>query len=211
MIRPWVEREMNSANDNPIVNLGQRRIHHTGNFSGFYISLGMDTLKLAIFNVADLLHALKSRLLNERYNRGLGASLAARDPGLNSGFKGLDIATTDIFGKICFLANPMSIHRRVTESYNQDVVSFGFAAAQQALAINEEFRRLVAALLIILAQAVDNRCGGCGEAPQKLAPRTREIYEQVRGKVACLVDDRPMRADLQRMIETIRAREVVVR
>lgn len=209
-IRPWIEREMNSANDNPIVNLAQKRIHHTGNFSGFYISLGMDTLKLAIFNVADLLHALKARLLNERYNRGLGASLAGRDPGLNSGFKGLDIATTDIFGKICFLANPMSIHRRVTESYNQDVVSFGFAAAQQALAINEEFRRLLAALLIILAQAVDNRCGGCETAAKNLAPRTREIYEQVRGNVACLTDDRPMRADLQQMIEIIRAREVVV-
>src|SRR5581483_9909169 len=150
---------------------------------------GMDTLKLAVFNIADLLHALKARLLNERYNRGLGASLAGREPGFNSGFKGLDIATTDLFGKICFLANPMSIHRRVTESYNQDVVSFGFAASRQALRMNEEFRRLLAALLIILAQAVDNRCGGGGKAGRKLGKSTRRVYEQVRSRVAYLVDD----------------------
>lgn len=210
VIRPWIEREMNSANDNPIVNLTERRVHHTGNFSGFYVSLGMDMLKLAMFNIADLLHALKARLLNEKYNRGLGASLAGREPGFNSGFKGLDIATTDLFGKICFLTNPMSIHRRVTESYNQDVVSFGFAASRQALRINEEFRRLLAALLIILAQAVDNRCGGDGTAAQKLAPSTKFVYDQVRSRVAYLVDDRPMRNDLQRMSEALRKREITV-
>ena len=210
VIRPWIEREMNSANDNPIVNLGDRRVHHTGNFSGFYISLGMDTLKLAMFNIADLLHALKSRMLNEKYNRGLGASLAGAEPGFNSGFKGLDIATTDLFGKICFLTNPMSIHRRVTESYNQDVVSFGFAAARQALRINEEFRRLLGALMIILAQAVDNRCGGDGKAAQKLASSTNKLYQQIRARVAYLTDDRPMHNDVKRVIDALRNREITV-
>ncbi len=209
VVRPWIENEMNSANDNPIVNLAERRIHHTGNFSGFYVSLGMDILKLAVFNVADLLHAVKARLLNEKYNRGLGASLAGRDPGLNSGYKGLDIATTDIFGRICFLATAMSIHRRLTESYNQDVVSFGFAAATNALAINEEFRRLLAATLIIVAQAVDNRCGGAGKADTMLAPKTRRIYEQVRARVPYLCDDRPPRPDVEAIMSAIQKREIV--
>lgn len=210
VVRPWIEREMNSANDNPIVNLDGRKVHHTGNFSGFYIALGMDILKLAMFNAADLLHALKARLLNERYNRNLGASLAGRDPGLNSGFKGVDIATTDIFGKICFLANPASLHRRATESYNQDVVSFGFAAARYALELNEEFRRLVAALLVILAQAVDKRSGGAGKASNTLAPRTKAIYEQVRSRVRFLDDDRPLRDDLEAIAELIRAHAISI-
>ena len=208
VVRPWIEREMNSANDNPIVNLALRKIYHTGNFSGFYIALGVDILKLAMFNVADLLHALKARLLNEKYNRGLGASLAGRHPGFNSGFKGVDIATTDIFGKICFLANPMSISRRGTESYNQDVVSFGFGAAKYALELNEEFRRLVAAVLVVLAQAVDKRSGGAGRASATLAPRTREIYERVRGKVAYLADDRPLGEGIEAIAEMIRARQI---
>ena len=208
VVRPWIEHEMNSANDNPIVNLSERKIHHTGNFSGFYIAMGMDILKMAMFNVADLLHALKARLLNEKYNRGLGASLAGRDPGLNSGFKGLDIATTDIFGKICFLASPMSIHRRATESYNQDVVSFGFAGTEYTLQLNEEFQRLLAALLIILAQAVDNRSGGAGKAGNTLAAGTKHIYEQVREKVPYLEDDRPLREDIGTVVEMIRVRGI---
>ena len=208
VVRPWVEREMNSANDNPIVNLALRKIHHTGNFAGFYIALGLDILKLAMFNVADLLHAVKARLLNERYNRGLGASLAGRHPGLNSGLKGVDIATTDIFGKICFLAAPMSIHRRGTESYNQDVVSFGFGAAQYALELNEEFRRLLAAVLLVLAQAVDRRVGKAEGAASALAPRTRELYEQVRSQVSFLDEDRPLRDDLEAIVEMIRTRRI---
>jgi len=210
VIRPWVEREMNSANDNPIVNLTLRKVHHTGNFSGFYVALGLDILKLAMFNLADLLHAVKARLLNERYNRGLGASLAGRHPGLNSGFKGVDIATTDIFGKICFLASPMSIHRRGTESYNQDVVSFGFAAAKYALELNEEFRRLLAAVLAILAQAVDQRVEKAGRVGAALAPRTREVYEQIRSKVQFLDEDRPLHDDLETIQEMIRARQISV-
>lgn len=210
VIRPWVEREMNSANDNPIVNLTLRKVYHTGNFSGFYVALGLDILKLAMFNVADLLHAVKARLLNERYNRGLGASLAGRHPGLNSGFKGVDIATTDIFGKICFLAAPMSIHRRGTESYNQDVVSFGFGAAKYALELNEEFRRLLAAVLAILAQAVDQRIAKAGGTGVALAPRTREVYEQIRSKVAFLEEDRPLHDDLEAIGEMIRERQISV-
>ncbi|MBI2063924.1 MAG: aromatic amino acid lyase [Candidatus Yanofskybacteria bacterium] len=210
VIRPWIEQEMNSANDNPIVNLEHFRVHHTGNFSGFYVALGMDTLKLAMFNIADLLHALKSRMLNERYNRDLGASLAGTQPGFNSGFKGVDIGTTDIFGKICFLAGPMSIHRRATESNNQDVVSFGFAAAERALELNEEYRRLLAVTLIILAQAVDKRSGGAGEARRTLAPKTKEIYEQIRGKVKYLTNDRPLQPDIDRILIMLRAHEIAV-
>ncbi|MGH9783832.1 MAG: aromatic amino acid lyase, partial [Terriglobia bacterium] len=188
--------------------LALRKIHHTGNFAGFYVALGLDILKLAMFNVADLLHAVKARLLNERYNRGLGASLAGRHPGLNSGLKGIDIATTDIFGKICFLAAPMSIHRRGTESYNQDLVSFGFGAAIYALELNEEFRRLLAAVLLVLAQAVDRRVGDTGGAGAALAPRTRELYEQVRSQVSFLDEDRPLHDDLEAIVEMIRAREI---
>ncbi|MBI2669807.1 MAG: aromatic amino acid lyase [Candidatus Yanofskybacteria bacterium] len=210
VVRPWITREMNSANDNPITDLKQMKVHHTGNFSGFYVALGMDILKLAMFNIADLLHALKSRLLNEKYNRKLGASLAGTQPGFNSGFKGVDIGTTDVFGKICFLAGPMSIHRRATESNNQDVVSFGFASAERALELNEEYRRLLAATLIILTQAVDKRNGGAGKARKTLAPKTKEIYEQIRSQVRYLANDRPLQPDIEKIRMMLRAHEIVI-
>lgn len=210
IVSPWIVREMNSANDNPIVDLKQMQVHHTGNFSGFYVALGMDILRLAMFNVADLLHALKSRLLNEKYNRGLGASLAGIQPGFNGGFKGVDIGATDVFGKICFLTSPMSIHRRATESNNQDVVSFGFGAAKYTLEFNEEFRRLLAVTLVVLAQAVDKRSGGAGKAEETLAPKTKDIYRQIRNKVKYLTNDRPLRPDIEKVATMLCNHEIAV-
>ncbi len=209
LVERWVVEESNSGNDNPISDLHGRKVYHTGNFSGFYIALGADILKLAMFNIADLLHALKARLLNEKYNRGLGASLAGERPGFYSGLKGMDIGTTDIFGKVAFLASPMSLHRRGTESYNQDVVSFSFGAAEYAMELNEEFRRLMTETLIILAQAIDKRVveqGGTVET--LLAPRTKMLYEQVRKHVAFIGQDRPTAPDNKVVLDLLRRQEI---
>lgn len=201
MAEEWIVNEINSANDNPIVNLKERKVHHTGNFSGFYIARAMDFLRLAMFDVADLMNSLKERMLNEKYNRGLGASLAGEEPGFNSGFKGVGICLSDIFGRICYLANPYSIHRRTTESYNQDIVSFGFGSAELSLEQNERLCELLAGVLIIAAQGVDIRSG---KDPSKLAPNTRAVYQKIRKRVAFLDKDRPMGDDIRKIVSLVK-------
>ncbi|OGF62450.1 hypothetical protein A2662_01645 [Candidatus Giovannonibacteria bacterium RIFCSPHIGHO2_01_FULL_45_33] len=201
MVEDWITNEANSANDNPIVNLKERKVHHTGNFSGFYIARAMDFLRLAMFDVADELNSLKERILNEKYNRGLGASLAGEEPGFNSGFKGVGICLADIFGRICYLANPYSIHRRTTESFNQDIVSFGFGSAELSLEQNDRLRELLAGVLIIAAQGVDIRSG---KDPSKMSPNTRIIYQKIRGAVAFLDKDRPMGGDISKIAALIK-------
>ncbi len=202
-VRRWVANEINSANDNPIVNLAEKKVHHTGNFSGFYIVRAMDALRLAMFDVADLMNTLKERLLNEKYNRGLGASLAGEEPGFNSGFKGVGICLSDIFGRICYLANPYSIHRRITESYNQDIVSFGFGSAELALETNEILTYLLAGVLMIVSQGVDIRSG---RDSSKLAAKTRALHGRIREKVRFLDKDRPLADDLEHVADLIRNR-----
>ena len=201
LVERWIVNEMNSANDNPIVNLLERKIHHTGNFSGFYIALGMDILKLAIFNIADLMHALQERMLNNKCNRGLPPSLAGEDPGFNSGFKGVGLCGSDIFGKVCFLSNPYSIHRRSAEIGNQEVVSFGFGAAEYALEQIKKYQEQVAEVLIHAVQALDLRTG---RDTTQLAPKTIEFYQQVRKKVAFLGADRPMHDDIVKVVRMIK-------
>ena len=41
-----VEEELNSANDNPIIDVPTQQVYHGGNFHGDYISLEMDKLKI---------------------------------------------------------------------------------------------------------------------------------------------------------------------
>ncbi len=200
----WITNEINSANDNPIVNLQEKRVHHTGNFSGFYIAKAMDFLRLSLFDVADELNALKERLLNEKYNRGLGASLAGEEPGFNSGFKGMGLAISSVFAKNCYLSAPYSIHRRTAESYNQDVVSLGFGSAEMSLEFNKKFEILLAGVLIIAAQGMDLKSK---KDPSKFAHFTSHIYKKLRKKIKFVSIDKPLDEDWAKVVKQIRNKE----
>ena len=56
-----MENEINSVDDNPIVDVDNQKIVHGGNFHGDYISLEMDKLKIAITKLT----MLTERQLND--------------------------------------------------------------------------------------------------------------------------------------------------
>ncbi len=43
-----LENEINSANDNPIIDVENQHVYHGGNFHGDYVSLEMDKLKIVV-------------------------------------------------------------------------------------------------------------------------------------------------------------------
>lgn len=53
--KKWVEQEINSVNDNPLIDAENQKIYTSGNFYGGYVAHAMDTLKICAANVADLL------------------------------------------------------------------------------------------------------------------------------------------------------------
>ena len=72
-----IENELNSANDNPIVDVENQRIHHGGHFYGGHIAMAMDTLKTQLANLADLHDRQMALLLDSKSNNGLPANLHA--------------------------------------------------------------------------------------------------------------------------------------
>ena len=56
---PWwrqlIENELNSANDNPLIDGEGEHVMHGGHFYGGHVAISMDTLKTAVANIADLL------------------------------------------------------------------------------------------------------------------------------------------------------------
>lgn len=66
----WVESEMNSVNDNPIVVPEHQQVYHTANFMGYYVSSASDMLRADIAQAATWLHALVANLVHPRKNRG---------------------------------------------------------------------------------------------------------------------------------------------
>jgi phenylalanine ammonia-lyase len=195
-----VEREINSANDNPLVDPLEGRVYHTGNFYGGHIARALDSWKIDLATLGNWLHALMSMLVDERFNNGLPPNLAS-NPGLFSGFKGMQLCLTSLVCALRHLANPSSIHALPTEQYNQDMVSLGMHSALTAMQMTTILHDAVAILLITLCQAIDLRGGG-----QALGKGNRAVYETIRREVSFVEEDRPLDADIRKVTELIKKR-----
>ena len=160
--RAVVEREINSANDNPLIDPDTGDLYRAGNFYGGHIARLLDTLKLDFAIEGNWANALFAVLVDDKFNGGLPANLVP-EPGMNSGFKGMQLSITSLTCAIRQMAGPSSIHSLPTEQYNQDVVSLGMHAAVTAADAIECLRNAMAMVLLAAAQAVDLR-GGPGPA-----------------------------------------------
>ncbi len=185
-----VEREVNSANDNPLIDPETGNLYRAGNFYGGHISRLLDTWKLDFAIEGNWANALLAVLVDDKFNAGLPSNLVP-NPGVNSGFKGMQLSCTSLACAIRQMAGPSSIHSLPTETYNQDVVSLGMHAAVTAAEALECLRNETAIVLLAAAQAVDLRGG-----PQRLGQGSRRVYDAVRNVAAFLDRDRPMEADI---------------
>jgi phenylalanine ammonia-lyase len=184
--RPTIEREINSANDNPLIDPDTGVMYKAGNFYGGHIARLLDTWKLDYAAMATWGNAIVALLVDTRFNDGLPANLTP-NPGVHNGFKGMQLSVTSLCCAVRQMASPSSIHSIPTEQYNQDVVSLGMHAAVTAMDALECLRNETAMVLLCAAQAVDLRGG-----PGKLGRGSRDIHEKVRAISPFNDRDRPM-------------------
>ena len=188
--RPTLQREINSANDNPLIHPETGEMYKAGNFYGGHIARLLDTWKIDFAAMVNWNNSLMALLIDDRFNAGLPANLTPT-PGVNSGFKGLQLSVTALACAVRQMAGPSSIHTLPTEQYNQDVVSLGMHAAVTAMDALECVRNATAMLLLTTAQAVDLRGG-----PEKLGTGSRRAYEQVRRVTAFQDKDQAMEHEI---------------
>jgi phenylalanine ammonia-lyase len=201
----WVSTEINSSDDNPLFNVGDGRWESGGNFYGGHIGQAMDSLKVALANVCDLLDRQLELVVDEKFNAGLTPNLIPRidpdDPqaGLHHGFKGLQLCSSAMTAEAMKLCNPATIHSRSTECHNQDKVSMGSIAARDARTIVELAQNIAAIHLMACGQALELRGAEMASGP------TREALERLRERVPFLDADRYLDEDIAATVELIRA------
>ena len=160
MFRPILETEVNSVNDNPIIDAERDEILHGGNFYGGHVAFAMDGLKTAVANVADLLDRQLALLCNPATSHGLPANLVAPAGGsevAHHGFKAMQITASALTAEALKLTMPASAFSRSTESHNQDKVSMGSIAARDCQRVLELTETVAIVELLALCQAVDLR------------------------------------------------------
>jgi histidine ammonia-lyase len=190
----WAEtvltRELNSVNDNPLVDPERGMVLFAGNFYGGHVALAMDLLKTAAASVADLLDRQFALLVDSRLNLGLPENLVPYD---GCGLKALQLTTSALTARCIQRATPDTPLSRPTEVHNQDKVSMGLNAALSAQEVMVLLQQVLATLLVALSNAARLR------SESVLAPAGRALVNAVRTHSAVLERDRRLEGDLRRL------------
>jgi histidine ammonia-lyase len=178
--------ELNSVNDNPVVDHRHRNVFHGGNFHGDYVALEMDKVRIAITKLSMLAERQLNYLLNDRLNRKFPPFVNLGVLGLNFGMQGVQFTATSTVAENQTLSFPMYVHSIPNNNDNQDIVSMGANAALLTRKVIDNSYEVLSIQLMAVLQAIDSV-----DCRQKLAPATRAIYERVREIFPIFVDDHP--------------------
>ena len=189
--KKWIETEINGVNDNPLIDHIGKRIYTSGNFYGGYIAHAMDTMRICVGNLADLLDKEFGLLVDHKFNKGLGESLKINKKSTHHGFKAMQITLSSLTADVMINTTAASLHSRPTESFNQDKVSMGTTAALHFSKQLPDLTNMLSIAIIGMAQAVDLR------GREKCSTFLQNNYDLIRKNVEKLTHDRRMDIDIK--------------
>ncbi len=204
--KPIIETEINSANDNPLIDIEKEEVLHGGNFYGGHIAFAMDSLKVLIANIADLMDRQLALLVDTKFNNGLPRNLSAakgEDSYLYHGLKALQISSSAWTAEALKNTTPASIFSRSTECHNQDKVSMGTIAARDAIRITELTSQVITASLVGAVQAVEIRLLNNELSEQWIGERLVNFKTFIREHIEFIENDRPLEKELRKIMELI--------
>ena len=194
--------ELNSVDDNPIVDMDTQSVYHGGNFHGDYVSYEMDKLKIGITKLTMLMERQLNYLLHSKINEILPPFLNHGNLGLNYGLQGTQFTATSTTAECQTLSNPMYIHSIPNNNDNQDIVSMGTNAALITKHIIENSFQVMSIHAVALAQAVDYL-----KIEDKLSVRTKHFYTQIRKIVPLFIQDTPKYMELEQVAAFLKKEE----
>jgi histidine ammonia-lyase len=199
-----VTDELNSVNDNPVIDHENHNIFHGGNFHGDYVSLEMDKLKIAITKLSMLSERQLNYLLNDKLNQKFPPFVNLGVLGLNFGMQGVQFTATSTVAENQTLSFPMYVHSIPNNNDNQDIVSMGTNAALITKKVIDNSFEVLAIQMMTVLQAIDFL-----ECVPMLSAATLAVYNNVRKIFPKFIGDTPKYKDLERIKKYLEESEEV--
>jgi len=188
-----IERELNSATDNPLVFMETGQILSGGNFHGQALALAFDIASMALSEIANVSERRLELLLNPHMSF-LPTSLSPQE-GLHSGYMAIQYLSASLVNENKLLANPSCTDSIPGNVGMEDHVSMGMTSARKLKRIVSNTRVVLAIEMLAAAQAVDLR----GVAPM-IGKGTKKTYAVLRSFVAPLTEDRIVSYDVDQAV-----------
>jgi len=186
--RDVLEREMNSATDNPLVFARNGRIVSGGNFHGAPVGLVLDYAAIAAADLASISERRIEKLLNPALS-GLPAFLV-EEGGLHSGLMMAQVTAASLVSESKVLAHPASVDSIPTSADKEDHVSMSPIAARKFSAVVENLARVLSIELLVAFQAMEFLL------PLRSSPPLEKVRGAFRRAVRPWNEDRVLSDDL---------------
>ena len=210
------EIEVNSAVDNPLVFLPEKKVGAPqvpnvppegdiisgGNFHGEPVAFALDFLAISLTALAGISERRIERLVNPALSEGLPPFLAS-GAGLNSGFMMAQVTAAALVSENKVLAHPASVDSITTSGNKEDYVSMGMTAALKLTKVLENTRNVMAIEALTAAQALDFL------APLTTSKRGQMAHAVIRAAVPSMDHDRVIAPDIARVAEVIASGKLV--
>ncbi len=187
--REVLEREMNSATDNPLVFAGRGDIVSGGNFHGAPVGLVLDYAAIAAADLASISERRIEKLMNPAASE-LPAFLVEKG-GLNSGLMMAQVTAAALVSECKVLAHPASVDSIPTSADKEDHVSMSPIAARKFASVVENLEWVLAIELLAAFQAMEFLRPLRSSAPLE---RVRRAFRRI---VPAWREDRRLAPDLE--------------
>jgi histidine ammonia-lyase len=196
-VRQVVEREMNSATDNPLVFADTNEVISGGNFHAQPIALAADHLAAAVADLSSISERRVENLVNPDLS-GLPGFLTPH-PGLNSGMMMVQVLAAALVSENKAASFPASVDSIPTSANREDHVSMSTLAARKCRTVVVNATRVLACELLCAAQGLEFL------KPLHAGKGADAAYRHIREQVRPLGRDRTLHRDLEAVERLIRS------
>ncbi len=196
-VRGVLQIEINSATDNPLIFADEEKVISGGNFHGEPLAIALDTLSMAISELASISERRIEQMLNPALSRGLSPFLANR-PGIDSGFMIAQLTAASLVSENKVLAHPACVDSIPTSANQEDHVSMGSVSAIKLLQVITNVASALGIELLIACAALDERS-------MPSSPLIEQVKQALRETVPPMQGDRVLYPDLNSAIALVRS------